>query len=41
MYVRPILDYSSVLWNPFLIKDIKAIESVQRRFTKRLLGMKK
>jgi len=41
VYVRPILEYSSVAWNPYLIKDIKALESVQRRFTKRLLGMEK
>jgi len=41
VYVRPILEYSSVSWNPYLIKDIKALESVQRRFTKRLQGMEK
>jgi len=41
VYVRPILEYSSVAWNPYLIKDIKALESVQRRFTKRLPGMEK
>jgi len=29
------------VWNPFLIKDITAIEKVQRRFTKRLSGMGK
>ena len=40
VYVRPILE-SSVAWNPYLIKDIKALESVQRRFTKRLQGMEK
>ena len=39
VYVRPNLEYSSVAWNPYLIKDMKAIESVQRRFTKRLPGM--
>ena len=27
------------MWNPHLIKHIKQIESVQRRFTKRLPGM--
>jgi len=41
VYVRPILEYSSVAWNPYLIKDTKALESVQRRFTKRLPGMEK
>jgi len=35
------LEYSSVAWNSYLIKDIKALESVQRRFTKRLPGMEK
>jgi len=30
-----------VVWNPFLLKDITAIEKVQRRFTKRLRGMSK
>lgn len=34
-YVRPILEYSSPVWNPHLIKDINNIENVQRRFTKR------
>jgi len=29
------------LWNPYLIKDIKALEGVQRRFTKRLPGIGK
>jgi len=41
VYARPILEYSSVTWNPYLIKDIKALESVQRRSTKRLQGMEK
>jgi len=41
VYVRPILEYSSVLWNPYLIKDIKALESVQRCFTKRLPSTEK
>ena len=39
VFVRPILEYCSVVWNPHLIKDINAIEKVQRRFTKRLAGM--
>jgi len=40
VYVRPILEYCSVVWNPYLIKDIKAVEKVQKRFTKKLPGMK-
>ena len=39
VYVRPILEYCSIIWNPHLLKDIEAIENVQRRFTKRLPGM--
>jgi hypothetical protein len=33
-FVRPLLEFSSVIWNPYLISDVKRIESVQRRFTK-------
>ena len=38
VYVRPILEYCSPVWNPVYIGDIKRIEAVQRRFTKRLSG---
>ena len=38
VYVRPLLEYNSVVWSPDTIKDIAAIESVQRRFTKRLVS---
>ena len=37
--MRPILDYCSNLWNPFRKSDIILIESVQKRFTKRLNGL--
>jgi len=40
VYVRPLLEYNSVLWSPCTMKDIQAIENVQRRFTKRLHGLK-
>ena len=40
VYVRPQLEYCSVVWSPHLKKDIELIEKVQRRFTKRLPGMK-
>ena len=39
-YVRPILEYCSTVWSPFLVKDITKLETVQRQFTKRLPGLK-
>ncbi len=36
-YVRPILEYCSNIWSPYLISDIQNIENVQRRFTKRIM----
>ena len=36
-YVRPILEYSSVIWSPHHIFEIDLIERVQRIFTKKLL----
>jgi len=38
VYVRPVLEYASCVWSPHYIGDIQKIESVQRRFTKRLPG---
>ena len=38
-FVRPLLDDCSNLWCPFRKSEIELIESVQRRFTKRLNGM--
>ena len=32
--VRPHLDYASAVWNPHLLKDIRALEAVQRRATR-------
>ena len=40
-FVRPILEYCSVVWSPAFKKDIVRIEAVQRRFTKRLSGLSK
>ena len=40
LYVRPILEYNCVMWSPSLKRDIDLIERVQRRFTKRLRGLK-
>jgi hypothetical protein len=36
--VRPIIEYETVVWNPYLLKDIDALESVQRYFTRRLFA---
>ena len=41
VYVRPIVEYNSIIWSPHLKQDIEAVENVQRRFTKRLPGFKK
>ena len=40
VYVRPILEYCSVVWSPCTRKDIDCIEKVQQQFTKRLPGLK-
>ena len=39
-YVRPLLEYNSVVWSPSLKCDIALIEQVQRRYTKRLPGIR-
>lgn len=37
--VRPILEYCSCVWSPFLVYNIKEIEKVQRRATKMISGL--
>ena len=39
-YVRPIVEYCSPVWSPVYKTDITLIESVQRRFTKKLFGLR-
>ena len=38
---RPLLEYNSVVWSPYLKQDIERLENEQRRFTKRLVGLKR
>ena len=38
--VRPHLEYGNVIWGPFYLGDIKAIESIQRRATKLITEIK-
>jgi hypothetical protein len=40
VYVRPLVEYNCVVWSPYLKQDIERIERVQRRFTKRMPGLK-
>jgi hypothetical protein len=35
-YIRPLLEYNSVIWSPCTKKHIDLIEDVQRHFTKRI-----
>jgi len=35
-YISPIIEYNSILWSPNLVYLIDLIESVQRKFTKRI-----
>jgi hypothetical protein len=37
-YILPVLNYASPIWSPHLRQEINELESVQRRFTKRLAG---
>jgi len=38
-YVRPVLEYASSVWSPYLLKHINAIEKVQKRFTKSIYSL--
>src|ERR1044071_2591756 len=39
IFVLPLLEYCCTLWSPYSLKNIKLLESIQRRFTKRLSGL--
>ena len=38
-HIRPLLEYSSSLWNLGYVGDLKLLESVQRRWTKSIRGL--
>ena len=38
-YIRPLLEYNSQVWSPYLLGDIDRIEKVQKNFTKKLPGL--
>lgn len=38
VYVRPLVEYNSVIWSPILVKDFETVARIQRYFAKRLLG---
>ena len=35
-YILPVLNYAPFVWSPYLRQEINKIESVQRKFTKRI-----
>ena len=37
--VRSVLEYGNVVWNTHLVKHNDSIENVQRRFTKKIIGL--
>ena len=39
-YVLPILNYGPPVWSPHLRQEVNELESVQRRFTRRLAGLR-
>ena len=38
-YIRPLLEYNSQVWSPYLLGDTDRIEKVQKNFTKKLPGL--
>ncbi|KAL8565635.1 hypothetical protein ACOMHN_063466 [Nucella lapillus] len=37
--IRPILEYGNTIWYPKLRKHVDSLENVQRRYTKRIIGL--
>jgi len=40
-YVRPSLEYCSIIWSPYLLQDINFVENVQKRSTKSMCKNKR
>ena len=38
--VRPIIEYGNCVWHPNFKKDVERLESVQRNYTKNVIGMR-
>ena len=38
-FVRPMLEYNTTVWSPYQLVQIKKLERVQRRFSKRIPGL--
>ena len=38
IYIRPLLEYASTVWNPHEIGLSRQLETIQHRFTRRLFG---
>ena len=39
-FIRPILEYASMVWSPYKLKHITAIEKIQRHFTRRIPALR-
>ena len=39
--IRPIIEYGNAAWAPYKFKDIDDLESIQRYYTKRIIGCSK
>ena len=39
--VRQVLEYATPVWSPYLVKDVKALESIQRRASRLALKQKR
>ena len=40
MYILPILEYGSIIWNPYFSKDVEVFEKLQRKVTKLPLSLR-